>query len=101
MLAGTKIRANSSKVIECGNDSKKLFNLINNLTGRVKSNPMPPGRTDETMANEFADFFLGKINKMRWFERISNKIEIIWNRHREVVSNTTGGFNPRDFIDFK
>ena len=65
MIAGTKIRHNSSKVIECGNNSKKLFNLINNLTGRVKSNPMPPGRTDKTMANECTDLFLGKINKIR------------------------------------
>ena len=32
---------------------------------------------------------------------ITNIIEIISNRHGEVVSNPTGGINPRDFIDFK
>ena len=65
MLAGTKIRTNSEKILECGNDSKKLFNLVNNLTGRAKINPMPPGRSDGAMADEFAEFFIGKINKIR------------------------------------
>ena len=65
MVAGAKIRANSEKVLECGHDTKKLYNLVNNITGRVKSNPMPPGRTNGNLADEFADFFLNKIIKIR------------------------------------
>ena len=65
MVAGAKIRANSEKVLECGHDTKKLYNLVNNITGRVKSNPMPPGRTNGDLADAFADFFLNKIIKIR------------------------------------
>ena len=46
MVAGAKIRANSDNVLECGHDAKKLYNLVNSITGRVESNPMPPSRTN-------------------------------------------------------
>ena len=49
----------------CGHDTKKLYNLVNNMTGRTKSNPMPPGRKDTELADEFADFFLDKIRRIR------------------------------------
>ena len=65
MLAGSKIRTISTKVKECGNDTKRLYNLVNNITGRVRVNPMPPGKSDENLAEEFADYFLNKINKIR------------------------------------
>ena len=65
MLAGSKIRANSAKVKECGHDTKKLYNLINGITGRTTSNPMPPAKTDKELADKFADFFLAKIRKIR------------------------------------
>lgn len=65
MLAGSKIRTISEKVVECGTDTKKLYNLINNITGRTKVNPMPPGKSDQILAEEFADFFLSKITKIR------------------------------------
>ena len=65
MVAGAKIRAKSEKVLECGHDTKKFYNLVNNITGRVKSNPMPPGKTNGDLADEFADFFLNKIIKIR------------------------------------
>ena len=35
------------------------------MTGRTKSNPMPPGRKDTELADEFADFFLDKIRRIR------------------------------------
>ena len=56
---------NSDKVIQCGGDTKKLYNLVNNITGRVKVNPMPPGKSDKVFADEFADFFMNKIKKIR------------------------------------
>ena len=65
MLAGSKIRTISEKVVGCGSDMKKLYNLVNNITGRVKINPMPPGKSDKLLADEFADYFLSKINKIR------------------------------------
>lgn len=33
----------SQKIAECGVDQSKLYYLINKLTGRVKSNPLPEG----------------------------------------------------------
>ena len=65
MIAGAKIRENSAKIEMCGHDTKKLYNLVNNMTGRTKTNPMPPGRKDTELANEFADFFLDKIRRIR------------------------------------
>ena len=65
MLAGSKIRTISTKVKECGNDTKILYNLVNNITGRVNVNPMPPGKSYENLAEELADYFLNKINKIR------------------------------------
>ena len=65
MLAGSKLRTISNKIEECGSNTKKLYNLVNNITGRVKINPMPPGKSDQLLANEFAEYFLNKIDKIR------------------------------------
>ena len=65
MIAGTKIRENSTRIEQCGHDTRKLYNLVNNITGRTKTNPMPPGKTDQLLADEFADYFLTKIKKIR------------------------------------
>ena len=54
----------SAKIIECGNDTKKLYNLVNNITGRVKENPMPPDKSVSSLAEEFSDFFITKILKI-------------------------------------
>ena len=64
MIAGAKIRDNSAKIKESYN-TKKLYNLVNNITWRVKLNPMPPGKTDLELADDFAGFFLDKIIKIR------------------------------------
>ena len=58
MIAGAKIRDNSAKIKECRHNTKKLYNLVNNITGRVKPNPMPPWKTNLELADDFAGFFL-------------------------------------------
>ena len=50
----------SELVASCGNDSDKLYKLINNLTG-CKSECPQPDKDPESLAEEFADFFLDKI----------------------------------------
>ena len=65
MLAGSKLRSISNKVKECGSDTKKLYNLVNNITGRVKANPMPTSESEESLAEKFADYFLSKIKGIR------------------------------------
>ena len=44
-----------------GRDTKKLFDLVNNLTSNKSSNKMPKGQSDGMLAKEFATFFLEKI----------------------------------------
>ena len=51
----------SDLVAGCGNDSGKLYNLVNNLTGCKSKCPLPD-KDPESLAEEFADFFLDKIN---------------------------------------
>ena len=46
-------------------DSKKLFRIINSLLGRKEDNPMPLGKMDSQLAEEFASFFLNKIDTIR------------------------------------
>ena len=45
-------------------DPKKLYNVVHKLTGSVVENP--PDHNDETeLAEQFSDFFMPKINKIR------------------------------------
>ena len=50
----------SELVASCGNDSGKLYKLVNNLTGCKSECPLP-NKDPESLAEEFADFFLDKI----------------------------------------
>ena len=65
MLFKAKIDVISNEVIKCGKDTRALYKLINNITGVRKENPLPKCVTDKGLANEFADFFLDKILKIR------------------------------------
>ena len=53
------------KIEKCGSDSKKLFLLVNHLTGHKPEIPLPTRRSDKELAEEFASFFLSKIVKIR------------------------------------
>ena len=53
----------SKKIIESKNNMKQLFQFVNNLTISKTPNPMPEGKTDAQLAEEFASFFLDKIEK--------------------------------------
>ena len=55
----------STKVSECETDTKILYNLIRYLTGMTTSNPLPTNLSDEELANEFADYFMNKIQSIR------------------------------------
>ena len=50
----------SDLVASCGNNSGKLYKLVNNLTGCKSECPLPD-KDPEGLAEEFADFFLDKI----------------------------------------
>ena len=55
----------SKRVTDLKGDTKALYKLTCNLTGHSTTNPMPPGKTDSELANEFAEYFLEKIEKIR------------------------------------
>ena len=65
LLDRTKTDAISTKVSECETDTKKLYNLIRYLTGISTSNPLPPSSSVEELVNEFADYFMDKIQSIR------------------------------------
>ncbi len=59
MLTGVKTRIGSQKVVECGMEIRRLYFLVKkkkNITGRAKVNPMPPGKKNATLTEEFAIF---------------------------------------------
>ena len=55
----------SDSIEQCGKDTKKLYKLVNALMGNNTENPMPKAKSDEELAQPFADFFLEKIQKIR------------------------------------
>ena len=52
-------------ISNCGNDSRKLFNVVKQLTGKSKQIILPTGSSDNTLAHNFCNFFLNKITKIR------------------------------------
>ena len=51
----------TEKVIECAGNPKKLYSLVSYLTRSETENPMPPGKMDDELPKEFAEFFMQKI----------------------------------------
>ena len=65
-LREAKLLVVSEKVLECGTDTHKLCSLVNSLTGATITNPMPDHQgSDEEIANQFLEFFMDKITKIR------------------------------------
>ena len=55
----------SKSILECYKDSKKLYKLALSLMGTMKENPLPECDTKEDPANQFAEFFITKIQNIR------------------------------------
>ena len=64
MLKEAKEAFISADILSHRQDIKYLYNVITNLSGVRKENPMPPAESDQLLAEEFADFFIEKINKI-------------------------------------
>ena len=63
LLINHKNQTISKKINERRNNTKQLFHLINNITMSKTAKPMPEGKMDAQLAEEFASFFLQKIEK--------------------------------------
>ena len=55
----------SKSLLECGRDNKKLYKLASSLMGAMKENPLPECNSKEDLANQFAEFFIAKIQTIR------------------------------------
>jgi hypothetical protein len=65
MINRAKKEQLSSKIKENEKNTKSLYKIVSDLTGTRTENPMPPGKTDTELANDFADFFINKITTIR------------------------------------
>ena len=60
-----KIQIYTRQVADCKGDTKKLYNLVYGLMGKEKSSPLPDHTDKESLANDFANYFMSKIEKIR------------------------------------
>ena len=65
MLRDVKTQTICGKVADCNRDVKKLYSLMSYLTGTKVENPMLEHTNEDQLADEFADFFMGKIKTIR------------------------------------
>ena len=61
MLRDVKTQTICKEVADCNWDAKKFYILMIYLTGTKVENPMTEHTDEEQLADEFADFFMGKI----------------------------------------
>ena len=54
----------TKQIIDNSKNTKELFKIVNKLMGFNTDNPLLPDRTSEETAENFAEFFLDKINKI-------------------------------------
>ena len=55
----------TKKILDCGRDSKQLFSIVIAVTNNEQINSLPDNRSHGKMADDFADFFIGKIQTIR------------------------------------
>ncbi len=55
----------SQKVLALKDNPKALYDLIDNLIGTVKDNPLPECASDQQLADRFSKFFFDKIAAIR------------------------------------
>ena len=60
-----KAESITKMVDDCNRDSKKLYNLAALLMGAVKDNPLPDHTDKEELTNQFASYFITKIQNIR------------------------------------
>ena len=65
LLIYTKRQVLREKINNRNGDSKKLYELIMNLSGSKVMNPLPDHNSDMELADEFAQFFITKIDTIR------------------------------------
>ena len=65
LLTQVKTTKIKEKIDDCHKDTKKLYELVVYLTGTATVNPLPPGKTDNQLEEDFAKFCMNKIQIIR------------------------------------
>ena len=65
MLLEAKTACYSEQVKDCRGDIKGLYKMVNTLMGTSSNNLLPNHTSDKDLAEEFAEFFMDKIQKIR------------------------------------
>ena len=65
MIQYSKHQMICQKVNESSNDARKLYVLVNHLSGCTLENSLPINKSDEILAEESADFYINKIRTIR------------------------------------
>ena len=65
MLLEAKTACYSEQVKDCRGGTKGLYKMVNTLMGTSPNNPLPNHTNDKDLAEEFVDFFMDKIHKIR------------------------------------
>ena len=65
LLLDTKATYFDERITECGNDSKAISKIIDDLLFRHKTTKLPAYSSAQDLANRFATFFKEKIDKIR------------------------------------
>ena len=55
----------ANKVNQCNRDTRQLFKLVSNITSSTKDNPLPDGKSNQELADQFAEYFIDIIQKIR------------------------------------
>lgn len=65
LLSVTKRNYYNQQVENCNGDQKKLFKIVNSLLHRKTQSILPNSNDDKMLAEQFSDFFISKIEKIR------------------------------------
>ena len=65
MLSSIRKEDISTKIAACEQDTKKLHTLVNKIVGHTSENSMPKHDSNNQLAEEFANYFMDKIKKIR------------------------------------
>ena len=55
----------TKKILGCGRDSKQVPSVVNSITNNRQINLLPDHKPHEEIADDFTDFFFGKIQTIR------------------------------------
>ena len=83
-------------VKDSAGDQKKLYTLVNKITHKVRSTPLPDHESTKDLANDFNNFFAEKIEKIRQNFKTTNNFD---QYDTEFDGNKLDSFRPLSEAD--